>query len=52
LFAEQNPDAHGPGDTADKIDYQKLGRVAKSLYAVVWEIANSTERPKQDKPRP
>ena len=51
-FAEHNPDAHGPGDTADKIDYQKLGRIAKSVYAVVWEIANSTERPKQDKPRP
>ncbi len=52
LFEEGNSDAHGLGDTADKIDYRKLGRVAKSVYAVVWEIANSTERPKQDKPRP
>lgn len=52
FFEESNPDAHGLGDTADKIDYRKLGRVAKSVYAVVWEIANSLERPKQDKPRP
>jgi hypothetical protein len=52
FFEEGNSDAHGLGDTADKLDYRKLGRVAKSVYAVVWEIANALERPKQDKPRP
>ena len=52
FFEESNPDARGLGDTADKIDYRKLGRVAKSIYAVVWEIANAEARPKQDKPRP
>lgn len=52
FFAAGNPDAHGLDDTADRLDYRKLSRVAKSVYAVVWAIANSEARPKQDKPRP
>jgi len=37
-------DNHGPGDDADKIQYQKLRDITKLIFATVWEIANREER--------
>ena len=37
-------DNHGPGDDANKIQYQKLKDVARLIFATVWEIANRQER--------
>lgn len=45
-------DHHKTSDSADKIDYAKLERVARTVYVAAWAIANSPERPVQDKPRP
>jgi len=37
-------DNHGPGDDADKIQYQKLEDITRLIFATVWEIANRQER--------
>ena len=37
-------DNHGPGDDADKIQYQKLEDIARLIFATVWDIANRLER--------
>lgn len=38
-------DYHRPTDTAEKIDAEKLARVARLAFLVAWEIANSNTRP-------
>jgi Zn-dependent M28 family amino/carboxypeptidase len=38
-------DYHGPGDTADKIDYDNLATVDRGVEAAVLEVANSANRP-------
>lgn len=43
-------DYHGPGDEAQKIDYQKMERVARTIYETLWAIANLNHRPTIDKP--
>jgi len=37
-------DNHGPGDDADKIQYQKLRDITRLIFATAWEIANREER--------
>jgi len=49
FFAGEHEDYHRPGDSADKIDYQKMEKVSRTIYMTVWEIANKTTRPKVDK---
>jgi len=39
-------DYHRVTDSADKIDYDKLEAVSKTLYALSWTIGNSATRPK------
>ena len=41
-----------PGDTADKIDYQKMEKITRTIYMTLWEIANRPVRLKVDKPLP
>ncbi len=36
-------DNHGPGDDADKIQYQKLKDISRLIFATVWEITNTEE---------
>ncbi len=38
-------DYHRPTDTAEKIDAEKLARVARLAFLVAWEISNSNTRP-------
>ena len=45
-------DYHQPSDSADKIDYQKMEKVARTVYAMMWKLANAPARPKVDKPLP
>jgi Zn-dependent M28 family amino/carboxypeptidase len=52
FFDGEHEDYHRPGDSADKIDYQKMERVARTIYMTLWEIANRPTRPKLDKPLP
>lgn len=49
-FSGVHEDYHGLGDTADKIDYQKMEKVARTIFAMMWRLANAPARPKVDKP--
>ena len=33
-------DNHGPGDDPDKVQYEKLEKITRLIFATVWEIAN------------
>ena len=52
FFDGVHEDYHGVGDTADKIDYQKMEKIARTVYMTAWEIANRPVRLKVDKPLP
>jgi Peptidase family M28 len=39
-------DYHRPTDTPEKIDYQEMQTIAKTVAAVGWELANQPGRPK------
>jgi hypothetical protein len=41
-----HPDYHAPTDTPEKIDYQELQVVAKTVAAVGWQLAEQSGRPK------
>jgi hypothetical protein len=52
FFDGVHEDYHRAGDTADKIDYQKMEKVTRTIYMTTWEIANRAARLKVDKPLP
>jgi Zn-dependent M28 family amino/carboxypeptidase len=52
FFDGVHEDYHQLGDSADKIDYQKMERITRTVYMTLWEIANRPVRPKVDKPLP
>ncbi len=52
FFDGVHEDYHQAGDTADKIDYQKMEKVTRTVYMTTWEIANRAARVKVDKPLP
>ena len=43
-----HPDYHTPRDEPSTIDYRKLTRVAKWMYATGWAVANADQRPAVD----
>jgi hypothetical protein len=51
-FDGVHEDYHRPGDEADKIDYQKMEKVTRTVYMTLWEIANAPARPRVDKQLP
>ena len=52
FFDGVHEDYHRAGDSADKIDYEKMEKVARTVYMTLWEIANRPMRLKVDKPLP
>jgi hypothetical protein len=52
FFDGVHQDYHQPGDSPDKIDYQKMERVTQTIYMTLWEVANRAMRPKVDKQLP
>ena len=52
FFDGVHEDYHRPGDSADKIDYQKMEKVARTVYMTLWEVANRATPPKVDKQLP
>lgn len=52
FFDGEHEDYHRAGDTADKIDYQKMEKVTRTIYMTMWEIGNRPARLKVDKPLP
>ncbi len=45
-------DYHGFDDEADRIDYDKMEKVTRTVYATLWELANRAAKVKVDKPLP
>jgi hypothetical protein len=52
FFDGVHEDYHRPGDEPQKIDYQKMEKVARTIYMTLWEVADLPARPKVDKPLP
>jgi hypothetical protein len=52
FFDGVHEDYHRPGDEAQKIDYQKMEKVTRTIYMTLWEVANRPVRPKVDKQLP
>jgi hypothetical protein len=52
FFDGVHEDYHQLGDSADKIDYQKMEKITRTIYMMLWEVSNRAARPKVDKPLP
>ncbi len=52
FFDGEHEDYHRPGDSVDKIDFQKMENVALTIYLTLWEVANRPTRPVVDKQVP
>jgi len=52
FFDGVHEDYHRAGDEPQKIDYDKMERVTRTVYMTLWEVANLATRPKVDKPLP
>jgi Zn-dependent M28 family amino/carboxypeptidase len=51
-FDGVHEDYHKVTDHSDKIDYQKMEKVARTVLATGWALANAPARPKVDKQLP
>lgn len=49
-FDGVHEDYHRPGDEVSKIDFEKMAKVTRTVYATGWTIANLDKRPVVDKP--
>jgi len=52
FFDGVHEDYHRAGDSADKIDYQKMEKITRTVYMTLWTIADKPTRLKVDKPLP
>ena len=52
FFDGAHEDYHRPGDEPQKIDYQKMEKVTRTIYLTLWEVANRSARVKVDKQLP
>jgi Peptidase family M28 len=52
FFDGVHEDYHRPGDEPQKIDYDKMEKVARTVYMTLWAVTNLPTRPKVDKPLP
>ncbi|HKQ08284.1 MAG TPA: M20/M25/M40 family metallo-hydrolase [Blastocatellia bacterium] len=46
----EHEDYHRVTDSVEKIDYQNMEKIARTIYATAWELANRATRPRVDKP--
>ncbi len=51
-FDGEHEDYHQPGDHPDKIDYQKMEKITRTIFLTMWELTDLKERPKVDKELP
>ena len=51
-FTGVHADYHQPSDEVAKIDFQKFEKIARTIYATLWEIGELKVRPKVDKELP
>lgn len=45
-------DYHQPSDHIDKINFEQMEKVARTIMAIGWTLANGAKRPTVDKPLP
>jgi len=45
-----HPDYHTEFDVPERIEYEKLERIARLVHQLSWDLANQSERPGFDKP--
>ena len=45
FFTGTHEDYHQPGDEADKIDYDRLARISRLIFATAWQVANQDAPP-------
>lgn len=43
-------DYHRPSDSVEKINFDQMEKVTKTIFATAWTLANTANRPKVDKP--
>lgn len=48
-FDGVHEDYHQPGDSPDKIDYEKMEQVTRTIFLTSWQLANQAARPVVDK---
>ncbi len=51
-FDGVHEDYHRPSDTVDKIDFQKMEKVTRTVFLTATELANAPARPRIDKQLP
>jgi len=51
-FDGVHEDYHRPSDSPDKIDYQKMEKVTRTVFLTAHELANAPTRPRVDKQLP
>ncbi|MBA2620230.1 MAG: M28 family peptidase [Acidobacteria bacterium] len=51
-FDGVHEDYHQPGDEPQKIDYNKMQMVTRTIFLTMWELADLKERPKVDRQLP
>ncbi len=51
-FDGVHEDYHQAGDSPDKIDYQKMEKVTRTIFLTLWEVAGLKDRPSVDKQLP
>ena len=51
-FDGVHEDYHQPGDEPQKIDYNKMAQVARTILLTLWELTDLKNRPKIDKQLP
>lgn len=51
-FDGVHEDYHQPGDEPQKIDYDKMQSIARTIFLTMWELADLKERPAVDKQLP
>ena len=51
-FDGVHEDYHGAGDHPDKIDYQKMEKVTRTIFLTMWGLSKLNERPAVDKKLP
>jgi len=51
-FSGVHEDYHQPGDHADKIDYNKMEKITRTIFVTLLKLADLKERPKIDKQLP
>jgi Zn-dependent M28 family amino/carboxypeptidase len=52
FFDGEHEDYHRPGDEVQKIDFQKMEKITRTVYMLLWEVASLAVRPQVDKQLP